>query len=367
MVSIEKGMKGWGQWFDTTLEHSSQFYGKSRDMYLEKRERDEGMKLVFIGLGASVIILFGLLFSMVIPAADAVAFFFIYMIVYLLIAIKTGAIALTENHGYGEGARILDGVRMNEDMECEVETYYRDRWLPELVDEDPPRQFLDGLDDAVRKDAYNAFEKDIAKIKEFDEKGRAEKDDHYPTIIFVRHDDLLSVIDYNTGYLGLFFMMSVVYLVLFIALAITMPGVERTFMAVLLLVILEEVAKGSGYWMTKTKEVDPKAFGRIKNANFKKGMVCGCGFAFIEAFSVLRLGVEPASNLFLGIVTALPVHMIASGLFFVGIDLFMEFKRTKKARRGAWKHPLVIQAVKFCVLGVLIHLSLNLSVWWFFG
>jgi len=262
-------------------------------------------------------------------------------VVHLIIAIKLGGITQFKVTGFGESKKVLENIDLRAEDVDEIEQIFRDGELMYF------EWFFPHLEQQTKRDLYTAIEHDL-------------ENGEMPVI--ERYDDLLSLIDANAGYIGLFFFMSVIIFFLYVLGETGVMGlISSPWIFLLMLVLLEEVGKGIGYFVTPTLKNHLRIGETELNANVAKGIVAGCGFGFAETFMRLERGVHPVVNLLVRLPTALVVHMVCSAIFFVALDAFISAREENATRRDlAW--PVGVMA-----LAVIVHLTYNVVVRWLFG
>ncbi len=329
------------------------FYPQGREPLIHIEDIEHGEFLIRCGLFTIIMLLIYSTTARSLPIMEGIMFLLVYLLgIYLPLAAWTGGIQKYTVKGFGKTARFLEEITLDwPDME-KVEGYCKAHHLPSY------EIFLrhSTLQEATKKKLYSHLEEDFKTVG------------HHP--LFERHDDIFSQFNANARYMGLFFAMPLIYLVMWAidGLHIFKPGTGSVLM-LLLFVLAEEVLKGVGYFMVKT-EREPFHLGSLRlSPEITKGMVAGCGYAFIESFMRLQDGRNPLVNL-IATLPATALHMVASGMFFVGLAALSE--ELSRASTGP-NHSIIwkdvdtshVKAGALIMSGaVVLHFVFNLLVWW---
>lgn len=313
---------------------------KQRDI---EQTKEMGFKLMYLGLMFSAVLLTLLIFTSGAYIGDMIGFYFIYLFAFFSIAIKSGGIKKVSVKGIGKTRPLLEDQKLSVQEAKLIDEYCSLKQLPPLWKFKTLFSFTPkGRDDRV----YAALLEDF--------KTRNTRP------FFEVHDTYFDVANANAPYIGLFFFMSMIYFVLFLVDFFAFDGgLTKTVMIIVILAIVEECAKGVGYFVTPTLESNMRIAGITIKNEIGKGLIAGCGFAFAETLMRLQHNVNPVENFIIRLPT-LGLHMIASAVFFVGIS-WMMYAREKNKQ---WAIALGIIAMAGACL---LHIAFNMTVWWLFG
>jgi len=320
------------------------FYAQTGGKEAKEEEIARGLSQVKIGMMFSFLLLFLIIGSsdgIYIP--DVVVFFIVYYLVFFCIAIHWGGIRETTVKGAGTARPFLEHVQLGGDDIDELEGYCDQQYLPEF----PWFLKYSNLNEEDRTTLYRCLGEDFNNgVRPW----------------FERHDDIFSIIETNAGYSGMFFIMSVPFFILFLANKAFFGGMAMTWWMILLCVVIEESVKGIGFFSTTTIEnyycikVLPGTFSPVANKYALKGVVAGCGYAFIETFSRLETGINPLLNFIIRLPT-LALHIVATALVFSGLGVikegWVEADQRRKTQAIAWGILLILLAIG-------IHIMYNL-------
>jgi len=330
--------------FEEERNRAKKFYHRKEGE--EERLQDEierGAALTKIGVMSAALICVLVLFSGATRVSETIAFLFLYAVIYLVIAIKIGGLKQWRVKGFGAAAKLIVDMSLAIDDIDEINDLCSRKELP------AERWFLSHslLNREEKSRLYSALEKDFKTLE----------DRPY----FEVYDDIFSVFNSNAGYIGLFFCMGWVYLFLFFLVGGLVSGSESGLGVIFAIALVEEGGKGIGFFITKTLNNPPRLGGTYLPNTFGKGMVAGCGFAFIETFVGLSTGNDPVFNLIVRI-PALLLHIVASGIFFTGIGITLgEYKK-----KTPWK-KWALRGGGLMLVGVVIHFMFNIGVVTLFG
>lgn len=330
--------------YEQETEHIADiFYPQPEGKEAKEEEIARGLSQVKIGIMFSFLLLFviiGSSGSIYIP--DVVVFFIIYYLVFFFIAIHWGGIRETTVKGAGTARPFLTRVQLRDTDIDELEGYCDQKYLPEF----PWFLKYSNLTEEDRTDLYHCLEADFNNgLRPW----------------FERHDDIFSIIETNAGYSGMFFIMSVPFFILFLANKAYLSGMENVWWLILLCVVIEESVKGIGFFSTPTIEnyycvkVLPGRFSPMVNKYALKGVVAGCGYAFIETFSRLETGVNPLLNFIIRLPT-LALHIVATGIVFWGMGLIQEGRAMSEQRK---KKTTITHGVLLILLAIGVHVLYN--------
>ena len=230
-----------------------------------------------------------------------VSFYFIlYALIYLYIAGNIGAMMPYKVFGYGKTPPILRTMQLQTEDIKVIKRIFNRRKLPQF------EWFFPAWPYGQRAKLYEGIKEDL-------------KAHHHPDIVV--YSDLSSLLDENAEYVAIFWFMSLIYLV------VMLIPLNASVAALAFVAIAEEFGKGLGYFVVGDVPGKIMIKGRELNPATSKGIAAGFGYSFIETFMRLDRGVNPLMNLAVRLVTALPLHVICSGMFFTGISLVGKWKR----------------------------------------
>jgi len=337
------------QLFDDLLSDKMPLMKAFYPVVSDEKQRDTeetiemGFKLMTLGLVFSGVLFTLLIFTSDAYIGDIVGFFFIYLFAFFFIALKSGGIKQVTVKGMGTTRPLLKDQSLSPHEAKLLDVYCSKQGLPPLW---KFKKLFSFSPKGKTEEVYAALEEDFKRP--------------HTRPFFEVHNSMFEVAYANAPYIGLFFFMSMIYFVLFLVDFFAFEGgISKTVLAIVILATVEEVAKGVGYFVTPTLESNMRIMGIALKDEFGKGLIAGCGFAFAETLMRLQRGVNPLENFFVRLPT-LGLHMLASGVFFMGLAWVMDGKKNN-ARR-----TLGIGIIAMG-LACLLHILFNMSVWWLFG
>ncbi len=346
---------------------------EQEDPNLEEEEQEQGTLLMNMGLLCGGV---GILYVMMGGETEpfgAIVFYVLYLCAFFTVAAGVGLLRKYDVRGFGQTAPLLRKKYLLDPQErAEIEDYSSTRTLPShqrfLRRSSRPKEEKDEI--------YKALQKDFTS------------EGFFPR--FDEYDDYLSLVSGNSLYTGLFFLMSVVFIIPYLFADSGLFRLEETWLVVLVMVALEESLKGVGFFVVTTKEVRLTLFSYKIPEPATKGLVVGTGYAFIETYMWLVDGRHPLLN-FLMRLPALGIHMLCSAVFFMGLAALVTLEGKKHVLRplkgtltlrGGWlprpsvngallkkglKDPDVtalLHGITLVVSAVLLHFFLNQLLGW---
>jgi len=281
----------------------------------EDQDKIEGAKdkvMLYGGIAFCTLLVLRAMFSSPMVPSDTLAYFFIAFLVFVTVALYLGGFSRVTVWGSGFLKDEIGTFNLRRKDAENITTYYQDKRVPDY------QYFLYPMKDGKRKKQwYTIIQEDLAAGRWIE--CRLER-------------DLFVILESNIGYLALFMFAAVP---LFFLLAFTEAGlfgwVRPAFWCFVVLAAIEEMAKGCLYFVTATKDTRLWVWRKALPREFSKGVVAGCGYAFVETYSRLFGTVDPMMNLIVRIPTTLPLHAITSGIFFVGMSQVFHDHRSERS------------------------------------
>jgi len=290
----------------------------SRHEDQEKIETAKDRVLLYGGIAFCALLVLRAMFSSPMVPSDTLAYFFIAFLVFVTVALYLGGFSRVTVWGNGRLKDEIGPLNLRRRDAENITTYYKENRIPDY------EYFLHPMKDNEQKQRwYTIIQEDLAAGRWIE--CRVER-------------DLFVILESNIGYLALFMFAAVP---LFFLLAFTEAGlfgwVRPAFWCFVVLATIEEIAKGCLYFVTATKDTRLWIWRKALPREFSKGVVAGCGYAFVETYSRLFGTVDPMVNLIVRIPTTLPLHAITSGIFFVGMSLVFQDHHSGRSFREEFK------------------------------